>query len=274
MINNKFYNFIFSKLNGFRYFIYEKYLYEKNKKKLNSLIKKKTPLISVILPTFNRSDMLKLRSIPSVLNQTYNNFELLIISDGSTDDTKKVVSEFKDERIKFFEIKRDKIRYPQTAKNHWYCGPVMAINHGLNQMKGDWICRIDDDDIWTNDHIEILLQFAKKNNLEFVSSSRIEDRYGYEEILHHREWNPRIGGVASWLYAGYFKFVKSNINCWRKSWNKVNDTDVWERLNKLNIRHGFIEVPTVKILPRPGEKTLGLKVYERSESEYKKKYDI
>ena len=80
--------------------------------------------------------------------------------------------------------------------------------------------------------------------------------------------------MATWLYAGYFKFIKSNINCWRKSWNKVNDTDVWERMLKLNIKHGFIEVPTVKILPRPGENTLGVKVYENSENEYKKKYDI
>ena len=58
-------------------------------------------------------------------------------------------------------------------------------------------------------------------------------------MIHHKNSTPRIGGVATWLYAGYFKFLKSNINCWRKSWNKVNDTDVWERIHKLNIRHGF-----------------------------------
>ena len=51
---------------------------------------------------------------------------------------------------------------------------------------------------------------------------------------------------------------------------QINDTDVWERMLKLNIKHGFIEVPTVKILPRPGENTLGVKVYENSENEYKK----
>ena len=118
-------------------------MYETKKKNFNILIGKKDPLVSIILPTFNRCEMLKKRSIPSVLDQTYKNFELIIISDGSTDDTSKIVSEFKDKRIKFFEITREKIRYPQTAENHWYCGPVLAINYGLEQMQGDWICRID-----------------------------------------------------------------------------------------------------------------------------------
>ena len=270
IIDNKYYNFIFSKINSFRYFVYEKCMYLNKKQQLEKLLKKKDPLISIILPTFNRSEMLISRSIPSVLSQTYKNFELIIVSDGSTDNTKNIVLNYSDKRIRFFEIKRDRIRYPQTAKNHWLCGPVKAINFALDKIQGDWISRIDDDDIWTDNHLEVLLNFARSNFLEFVSSSRIENRFGYEEILHHEESNPRIGGVATWLYAGYFKFIKSNINCWRKSWNKVNDTDVWERMLKLNIKHGFIEVPTVKILPRPGENTLGVKVYENSENEYKK----
>ena len=101
-------NVVISNLNTVTFFIKEKINYLIFKKKLNSLLNKKNPKISIILPTYNRSEMLKKRSIPTVLKQNYKNFELIIISDGSTDNTYKVVKSFKDKRIKFFEIDRQK----------------------------------------------------------------------------------------------------------------------------------------------------------------------
>ena len=71
----------------------------------------------------------------------------------------------------------DKKKYDETIENHWFAGPVNAINKGLEKASGDWIARIDDDDLWTNDHLKSLLFFAIKNNLEFVSSAHIEYRY-------------------------------------------------------------------------------------------------
>ena len=65
----------------------------------------------------------------------------------------------------------------ETIENHWFAGPVNAINKGLEKATGDWIARIDDDDLWTNDHLKSLLFFAIKNDLEFVSSAHIEYRY-------------------------------------------------------------------------------------------------
>ena len=139
-------------------------------------------------------------------------------------------------------------------------------------MSGDWICRIDDDDIWTNNHIEVLLNYALKNKFEFVSSSQIEVRHGVKKINNHINENPRIGGVQTWLYAGYLKFFKSNINCWRKNWNKTNDTDVQERIVKTKIKMGFLDYPTVLLLPRPGDDDIGLKSYINKKEFYLKKY--
>ena len=155
-------NFIYSKIISYKFFIIEIIRYNIEKKKLHSLLKIKNPLISILLPTFNRSKILRERAVKSVLSQSYKNYELIIIDDGSTDDTRKVIKKIKDKRIKYIKIKRNNNRYPNTIENHWFVGPVKALNKGLDLVTGDWIARIDDDDIWTRSHLKDLLHHLKK----------------------------------------------------------------------------------------------------------------
>jgi len=91
------------------------------------------PLISVIIPTFNRAHLLR-RAVKSVLNQTYARFEVIIINDGSSDDTKEVISQFDDERIRY--------------KNQKNKGVSAARNKGIMLARGEYIAFLDDDDEW------------------------------------------------------------------------------------------------------------------------------
>ena len=109
----------------------------------------KEPLISVYVPTYNRGKILIERAVSSVLNQTYKNFEFIIIGDHCTDNTEELVKKTGDKRIRFYNIPKRGYRYPPTVENHWFAGPVVAANKALEMVKGDWIARIDDDDIWT-----------------------------------------------------------------------------------------------------------------------------
>src|SRR3990167_10836604 len=93
-------------------------------------------LVSVILPTYNRSEYLG-RAIESVLNQNYNNFELIIIDDSSTDKTSEVILKYKDSRIR-------------VVKNQENIGFVKSLNKGIKQANGKYIARLDDDDFWTS----------------------------------------------------------------------------------------------------------------------------
>lgn len=106
-------------------------------------------LFSIVIPTFNRENMIN-TAIESVLNQEYRNFEIVIIDDGSKDNTKEVISSFEDKRIKY---------YYQKNK-----GRSSARNHGIQKSKGEYICFLDDDDYY---YPNFLLEFAKeihKNN--------------------------------------------------------------------------------------------------------------
>jgi glycosyltransferase involved in cell wall biosynthesis len=233
-----------------------------------------TPLISVYTPTYNRAELLIERAVDSVLKQAYNNFEFIIIGDHCTDKTEEMLSKINDPRIRFYNIPKRGYRYPPTAENHWLAGPVVAANTALSMVRGRWIARIDDDDIWTPDHMEVLLKFAQQGNYEFVSSSYITERYGERILVDVKDENPRIGGTQTWLYRSYLKFMRYNINCWRKSWNRVNDTDLQDRMYKAGVRMGFLDQVTCYVLPRPGESTVGLEAYRASEERMNRHFEF
>jgi len=193
----------------------------------------KKPLVSICIPTFNRGPILIERAIKSALSQSYKNIEIIVVGDCCTDNTEILLSKVKDPRLKFYNMKKRKRHYPQTVENHWFVGGAAPANKAMELATGSWIARLDDDDTWTIDHIEKLLNFAIEGNYEFVSALYEEERFGVRKIVepkmaldeHYtrkRSVNSvKIGGVSTWLYRSYLKTMKYNLNCWRKDWNKV-----------------------------------------------------
>lgn len=107
------------------------------------------PLVSVILPTYNRASFLE-ESVQSVLFQNYKNFELIIVDDGSTDTTAKHAKEWAlDQRVQYF--------YQENR------GVSSARNFGLNKAKGNWVAFLDSDDIWLPDKLRTQMDFFKSN---------------------------------------------------------------------------------------------------------------
>jgi glycosyltransferase involved in cell wall biosynthesis len=107
------------------------------------------PFFSVILTTYNRQDLLP-EAVQSVLLQTFGDFELIIVDDGSTDNTRNIVKEFSDKRIKFIS---------QENK-----GAGSARNTGIKNSNGKFICFLDDDDQYLPVHLETLRSVILENN--------------------------------------------------------------------------------------------------------------
>ena len=171
--SRSFYDTIIAAGNSLRYSVTEPVILKYNRVVREHEYKSedKNPLISVYVPTYNRAELLMERAISSVLKQTYKNFEFIIIGDHCTDKTESYVRSISDKRISFYNFPIRKKRYPESPENHWLAGPVVAANEALSRVKGKWIARIDDDDIWTEDHLEILLKYAIEGNYEFVSAA-------------------------------------------------------------------------------------------------------
>ena len=205
------------------------------------------------------------RALPSVLKQSYENIEVIVAAHGCTDDTVKAVKSLFDRRVRVIEVPRTKT-YPPTAENHWFAGPGVPANAALDECKGEWIARVDDDDMWTLDHLELLFCKARKEGVEFISGVHTTNG---GEVVPYKYGRKYIGGTQTWMYRSYLRFMKYNPDCWRKKWNRVNDIDLQTRFVNAGVRIGYLSRVIAYVLPRPNEKVVGLKAYidDRSEKE-------
>lgn len=108
-----------------------------------------TPLASVIIPTYNRSEILP-RAIESVLNQTFTDFELIVVDDGSTDNTESVVRSYNDNRIRFVKQQN--------------CGANSARNNGIRHATGKYISFLDSDDKFAEKYLTTVIGILCSNN--------------------------------------------------------------------------------------------------------------
>lgn len=238
---------------------------------------KNNPLISIYTPTYNRVDLLLKRAIPSVLKQTYQNWEYFIIGDGCTDTTKEAMANIKDPRICFID-------YQEKHLRNWFISGAYAANRALDLVKGAWITRIDDDDIWEPTFLEDSLDFAVSNNYDFITSrcKAIDPPYLHEYLKvypdTHIKSNPKVGPHSSFFYKGYLKKVKYNIECYERTWNKVDHADLLLQFFNMNLRMGFLDKILVHVIPRPNLTEIGYKAYkeehiERIEKKEKEKME-
>ena len=112
-------------------------------------MEKSVPFFSVVIPTYNRARMIA-KAIESVLEQEFDNWELIIVDDGSTDNTKEVISKYTDGRIRY-------IYQDNTERS-------AARNNGINKAHGKYICFLDSDDYFLKDHLSSFYKTLEKND--------------------------------------------------------------------------------------------------------------
>jgi glycosyltransferase involved in cell wall biosynthesis len=133
------------------------------------------PFFSIIMPTFNRKHRIK-DAVDSLLAQTYQDFELIIVDDDSSDGTEEFLSE-----IYFQEIKSGKIKHIKLPENK---GAAFARNEGLRSAKGDWIGYLDSDNKMHPDFLETFAKAIKENQKHEIFYGQIKCRQSQEIIGH------------------------------------------------------------------------------------------
>lgn len=199
-------------------------------------------LVSVIMPSWNTSNFIA-ESIQSVIDQTYENWELIIVDDCSTDNTDEVVAKFTDKRIRYF-------------KNEKNSGAALSRNRALRDARGEWIAFLDSDDLWNPDKLEHQINFMNEHGytLSYTEYEKIDEESkplriyvsGPEKVNKHKMYNYDYIGQLTMMYnAKKFGLIqikdikKNNDYAIRLQLYKKSDTCAYllkENLAKYRIR--------------------------------------
>ena len=106
-------------------------------------------MVSIIIPTYNRANVIK-RAIDSVLRQTYDSYEVVVVDDGSTDETESVIAGIQDARIRYIALKENQ-------------GVAHARNIGIREARYDYIAFLDSDDEWLLDKLELQMRLFQNS---------------------------------------------------------------------------------------------------------------
>jgi glycosyltransferase involved in cell wall biosynthesis len=178
--------------------------------------------ISVILPVYNGSKYLK-SAIDSILSQDFCNFEFLILDDGSHDDSREIVRSYNDRRIKLIVNERN-------------LGLAKTLNKGIATAQGDYIARMDADDICDPDRLSAQFKFMEANPVITVCGCLMraveEPKFVYkfpanQEMHFHLLYGPPIAHPSAFIRSSVFNAYGLTYN---ESFSSAQDYELWSRL--------------------------------------------
>ena len=149
------------------------------------------PLVSVVIATYDRGDLLVERAIPSVLGGSYQNVELVVVGDDAPPDTGTRVAEVADPRVRYQNLAY-RGPYPEDRRQRWHVAGVPPRNAAVALAQGDWIAPLDDDDAFHPQHIERLLELARRERHE-VAYGRLNCLMNDGSRFSLGEFPPRFG---------------------------------------------------------------------------------
>lgn len=216
------------------------------------------PTISVIIPVYNGETTIR-ETIESVLNQTFTDFELIVIDDGSTDSTWEAIAQISDPRIQAFS-------YPN-------CGSNASRNRGLEKSSGTYISFIDADDLWTPDKLESqyrTLQDCPEAGLAYSWTDCIDES---SQFLRPDSRATFSGDVFAPMLLAHFLSNGSNPLIRRQVFQKLGNFDEtlkfaeeWEMYLRVARHYPFVVVPKPQILYRQSANSMSMNVAQMEAS--------
>jgi hypothetical protein len=206
------------------------------------------PLVSVVIPTFDNHRLLRERAIPSVLAQTYQHFEVIVVGDNAPDEARGAVESFSDQRLRYSNLDY-RGPYPSDALSSWYVAGVPPYNEAVRQARGLWIAPLDDDDAFRPDHIERLLRNAQNERLELIYGTVLRrDPDGSTQVLGRFPPEHSQFGLQSTLYhAGVAELFELELTDWL--FDLPYDWGLAQRMLRAGVRMKMVDEISVDYYP-------------------------
>jgi hypothetical protein len=194
------------------------------------------PLVTVRITTYNRPKLLVERAIASVLRQTYQNFEILVVGDHAVPETADALAAIGDPRIRYFNLP-ERGRYPRFPRYFWSSAGALASIWSFDLCRGEWVTNLDDDDEYPPDHIQVLLHAARTARAEFVFGvSEYEKADGTWIKLGRFVWGQICSGSV--MFSARLLQVRPEQFSWVN--DEPGDWNMWRRMSEAGAVIGFV----------------------------------
>jgi hypothetical protein len=196
------------------------------------------PLVTVRIATAGRLALLMERALPSVLNQTYENLEVLVVGDGCGDDVAAAVNGTGDKRVKYLNLAHHN-GYPSRPSDRWLVAGSLPMNYGIENAVGAWLAPCDDDDALTPDHVEVLLARARNLDVEFVHSRTLLDLGDITAVIGHPKLTRGQTTHGSVLYSSRLRHFRYSPRSYLLG--EPFDYNLWRRFAAAGVRMGYLD---------------------------------
>jgi len=197
------------------------------------------PLVSFVIPTYDRFESLRDVSLPSILAQTHSNVEVVVSGDGSPSETAAVVEAIGDPRVRYCN-RTVRGPYPEDRALRWYTLGTPPFNDGVALARGRWIAALGDDDAVRPEHTETLLHAAREHRYEHCYGRHLVHYRGGEQ-LEVGSFPPAKGEFvlqASLYHAGLAFFQMEPADYITE---EPNDWALCRRMVAAGVRFGMVE---------------------------------
>lgn len=205
------------------------------KKKKKNIQLPRQPKVSVIMPVFNKERYLK-EAIKSILSQSFINFELIILDDGSTDNSFKVIKSFKDQRIKVFKSKKRQ-------------GLAKGLNFLIKKARAEYIARMDGDDLSIKDRLKLQTEFLDKNHEVALVGSWAKVIDGKANIIGQFKHPCKYSKIRE-VILSYNPFIHSSVCFRKKIFNNLRGYDEeliysqdYDLFLRMAVSHKCVNIP-------------------------------
>ena len=205
------------------------------------------PLVTVRITTYRRARLLLERTLPSVLAQSYDKLEVLVVGDATDDETEAMLARVRDPRVRFVNLPY-RPHYPADPGTRWRVLGYAAANLALDLARGSWIAPCDDDDEFTPDHVERLLQAARLHGAELVhSNTGLVLGGGVMGVIGRPEIADGHTSHGAVLYATPLRVFRYNGEAWRL--RRSLDWDLLLRMRDAGVRIAHLDAVTYRYHP-------------------------
>jgi glycosyltransferase involved in cell wall biosynthesis len=207
----------------------------------NEAYGEKYPLVTVCITTSDRAQLLRQRAVASMLAQTHRNIQVIVAGDACEDETERMIRELRDRRFSFVNLP---VRgpYPRPGPNRHLVAGTYPANRALELVRGQFVTHIDEDDSFTDDRLEVLVDAIQQQRADLVHHPFWwENEDGSLVTLGDGSFQLGQMGTSMVLYHRWLARIPWDVTAYKK--NEPGDWNRFRKFKALGVRIAYVPRP-------------------------------